>query len=73
MTDARRMAELAKSRRLLTCHQHNPNILDMLHDLKEEFEQNAKDIRRGKRHDGNKEPSQQDGESLQASSGSWFS
>jgi hypothetical protein len=72
MTDARLVAELAQCRRLLAYHQHNPNILDMLHDL-EEFEQKAKDIGRGKRHDGNKEPSKQKNESLQVSSGPWFS
>ncbi len=72
MTDARLMTEFAQGR-LLACHQNNPNILDMLHDLEEEFEQKAKDIGRGKQHDGNKEPSQQEGESLQASSGPWFS
>ncbi|MEI9924319.1 MAG: hypothetical protein WDN50_13025 [Bradyrhizobium sp.] len=42
MTDARLMAELAKSCRLLACHQQNPNILDMLHDLEEDFAQESK-------------------------------
>ncbi len=73
MTDARLMAELAQSCRLLACHQQNPNILDMLHDLEEEFEQKAQDIERGRRHDGSKEPSQHKSESIRASSGPWFS
>lgn len=48
MTDARLMAELAQSCRLLACHQRNPNILDMLHDLEEDFAQKAKDLESGK-------------------------
>jgi hypothetical protein len=71
MTDA--LTEFARGHGLLSCHRHNPNILDMLHNLEEEFEQKARDIEREKRHHGNKEPSQQEGESLRASSGPWLS
>jgi hypothetical protein len=44
MIDARLSAELARSCRLIDCHQQNPHILDMLHDLEEDFLQKAKDI-----------------------------
>jgi hypothetical protein len=73
MTDARLMAELAQSCRLLACHQQNPIVLDMLHDLEEDFEQKAKDIERGKRHTGYNEPLRQESEPLRVSSRPWFS
>jgi hypothetical protein len=73
MTDARLMAELAQSCRLLACHQQNSNILDMLHDLEEDFEQKVKDIQNGKRQDCNKEPVHQKSEWLRVSSGPWSS
>ena len=50
MNDARLMNELAQSCRVLACHQQNTDILDMLHDLEEDFVQKAKDIEGGKRH-----------------------
>jgi hypothetical protein len=41
MTEAQLMTELAESCRRLACYQRNPNILDMLHDLEEDFAQKA--------------------------------
>ena len=67
MTDAPSMAELAQSCRLLACHQQNPVILDMLHDLEEDFEQQARDIERGKGHAGYNEPLRQESEPLRVS------
>jgi hypothetical protein len=61
------MAELAQSCRLLACHQQNPVILDMLHDLEEDFEQKVRDIERGKLHAGYDEPLRQGGEPLRVS------
>jgi hypothetical protein len=67
MNDALLMAELAQSCRLLACHQQNPVILDMLHDLEEDFEQQARDIDRGKRPAGYDEPLRQEKEPLRVS------
>jgi hypothetical protein len=72
MTDARLMAELAQSCRLLACHQQNPNILDMLHDLEEDFEQKAKDIRSGNRLAGRPHSLLYESQQLSASSVSWL-
>jgi hypothetical protein len=44
MNDARLMIELSQCCRLLARHQQNSNILDILHDLEEDFLQKAKDI-----------------------------
>jgi len=44
MTETQLLAELAQSCRMLACHQKNPNVSDMLHDLKEDFIQKARDI-----------------------------
>jgi hypothetical protein len=44
MMNAQLLAELAQSCRLLASHQQNQNVLDMLHDLEEEFAQKARDI-----------------------------
>jgi hypothetical protein len=41
MTEAQLMTELAESCRRLARYQRNPNILDMLHDLEEDFIQEA--------------------------------
>jgi hypothetical protein len=41
MTEAQLMTELAESCRRLACYQRNPNVLDMLHDLEEDFIQEA--------------------------------
>jgi hypothetical protein len=73
MTDARLMAELAQSCRLLACHQQNPNILDMLHDLEEDFAQKAKDIESGKRLADHPHSLLYESEQLRASSISWLS
>ena len=59
MIDARLLAELAQSCRLLACHQQNPNILDMQHDLEEDFAQKARDIESGKRNAGGEQPPRQ--------------
>jgi hypothetical protein len=67
MTETQLLAELAQSCRLLACHQKNPNVLDMLHDLEEDFIQNGKDIENGKRHADREQPRQVD-ERLPASS-----
>jgi hypothetical protein len=58
MNDAPLMVELSLCCRLLACHQQNPNILDMLHDLEEEFVQKAKNI---------------ESEQLRAASSRWLS
>jgi hypothetical protein len=49
MMNAQLLAELAQSCRLLASHQQNQNVLDMLHDLEEEFVQKARDIESGNR------------------------
>jgi hypothetical protein len=46
MMNAQLLAELAQSCRLLASHQQNQNVLDMLHDLEEDFAQEARDIER---------------------------
>ncbi len=46
MMNAQLLAELAQSCRLLASHQQNQNVLDMLHDLEEDFAQKARDIER---------------------------
>jgi hypothetical protein len=61
MIDAQLLAELAQSCRLLASHQQNPNILDMLHDLEEDFVQKAKDIDSGKRQAAGRPPERYDG------------
>jgi len=66
MVETRLLAELAQSCRLLACHEQNPNVLDMLYDLEEDFIQKAKDIESGKRHADREQP-RQDGERLRAS------
>jgi hypothetical protein len=68
MNDARLMAELAQSCRVLACHQKNPDILDLLHDLEEDFVQKAKDIEGGKRHADHEQSLRYEGERLQTSS-----
>jgi hypothetical protein len=67
MVEDQLLADLVQSCRSLACHQRNPNVLDMLHDLEEDFIQKAKDIEGGKRH-ANREPSRQDRERLRAPS-----
>jgi len=66
MTDTQLLAKLAQSCRLLACHEQNPNVLDMLHDIEEDFIQKAKDIESGKRHADREQP-RQDGEKPRAS------
>jgi hypothetical protein len=41
MTEAQLMTELAESCRRLARYQRNPDVLDMLHDLEEDFIQEA--------------------------------
>jgi hypothetical protein len=72
MVETQLLADLVQSCRLLAYHQKNPNVLDMLHDLEEDFLQKARDIERGKRHARREQP-QQDGETLRAASAFWFS
>ena len=72
MMSAQLLAELAQSCRLLACHEKNPNVLDMLHDLEEDFIQKAKDIESGKRRSDRDQP-RQDGERLRASLTPWSS
>ena len=66
MVEAQLLADLVQSCRQLASHQQNPNVLDMLHDLEEDFIQKAKDIESGKRHSDREQP-RQDGERLRAS------
>jgi hypothetical protein len=74
MNDARLMTELAQSCRLFACHQQNPNILDMLHDLEEDFVQKAKEIDGGKQRAAAHDPLlRQEGGQIRTSSAPWFS
>jgi hypothetical protein len=74
MNDARLMIELAQSCRRLACHQQNPNILDMLHDLEEDFVQKAKEIEGGMRHADHEQLLRHDGRQIRTSSSApWFS
>jgi hypothetical protein len=43
--NAQLLTELARSCRLLASHQQNQNILDMLHDLEEDFAQKERILR----------------------------
>jgi hypothetical protein len=67
MGETQLLADLVQSCRLLADHQKNPNVLDMLHDLEEDFIQKAKDIESGKRHADREQP-RQDGEWFPAAS-----
>ena len=58
MVETQLLADLVQSCRLLAYHQKNPNVLDMLHDLEEDFIQRATDIESGKRHADRKRPEQ---------------
>ena len=58
MVETQLLADLVQSCRLLAYHQKNPNVLDMLHDLEEDFIQKAKDIESGKRHVDRERPRQ---------------
>jgi hypothetical protein len=73
MNDARLMTELAQSCRLLACHQQNPNIPDMLHDLEEDFVQKAKEIDGGKQRAADHDPLRHEGGQIRSSSAPWFS
>jgi hypothetical protein len=68
MIDAQLLTELVQSCRLLACHQKNPIVLDMLHDLEEDFVQKVRDIESGKRYAGGKLPLRSDCESIRTSS-----
>ena len=67
MVETQLLADLLQSCRLLASHQKNPNVLDMLHDLEEDFIQKARDIESGKRLADREQP-RQDGERLRAAS-----
>jgi hypothetical protein len=67
MGETRLLAELVQSCRLLARHQKNLNVLDMLHDLEEDFIQKARNIESGKRHADREQP-QQDGDRLRVAS-----
>jgi hypothetical protein len=67
MVETQLLADLVQSCRRLAYHQKNPNVLDMLHDLKDDFIQKAKDIESGKRHT-DREPPLRDSERLRVSS-----
>ena len=56
MTEAKLFNELAESCRKLACRQQNQNILDMLHDLEEDFIQKAKKVDAGTSPTLNREP-----------------
>jgi len=58
MVETQLLADLVQSCRLLAYHQKNPNVLDMLHDLEEDFIQKAKDIESGKRYADREQPGQ---------------
>ena len=74
MNDARLLTELAQSCRLLACHQQNPNIPDMLHDLEEDFVQKAKEIDGGKQRAADHDPLlRHEGGQIRSSSAPWFS
>jgi hypothetical protein len=73
MNDARLMTELAQNCRELACHQQNPNILDMLHDLEEDFMQKAKDFENGTRHADHRQALLYQSEQLRDSSIPWLS
>lgn len=66
MVETQLLADLVQSGRLLACHQKNPTVLDMLHDLEEDFIHEAKDIESGRHTD--REQQWQDGERLRAAS-----
>jgi hypothetical protein len=42
MSEAKLLAELAICCRRIADHQHNPNVLDMLYDLEQDYIQRAK-------------------------------
>ena len=67
MGETQLLADLVQSCRLLAHHQKNLNVLDMLHDLEEDFIQKAKDIESGKRHADREQP-RRDGDRLRAAS-----
>lgn len=56
MTEAKLFNELAENCRKLACRQQNQNILDMLHDLEEDFIQKAKKVGAGTSPTLNREP-----------------
>jgi len=68
MMSAQLLAELAQSCRLLASHQLKPNILDILHDLEEDFVQKAKDIDSGKPQAAEKLPEGHEGSRFNLSS-----
>jgi hypothetical protein len=67
MVESQLLADLVQSCRRLAHHQKNLSVLDMLHDLEEDFIQKAKDIERGRRHADREQP-RRDGDRLRAAS-----
>ena len=67
MGETQLLADLVQSCRLLAHHQKNPKVLDMLHNIEEDFIQKARDIESGKRHADREQP-RRDGDSLRAAS-----
>lgn len=67
MVESQLLADLVQSCRRLARHQKNLNVLDMLHDLEEDFIQKAKDIETGRRHADREQP-RRDGDRLRAAS-----
>ena len=67
MVETQLLADLVQSCRQLASHQQNPNVLDMLHDLEEDFIQKAKDIESGKRRADPEQP-RPDGDRSRAAS-----
>jgi hypothetical protein len=56
MGETQLLSDLVQSCRMLAHHQKSPNVLDMLHDLEEDFIQKAKSVESGKRHAGREQP-----------------
>jgi hypothetical protein len=50
MNEAKRLFELAQFCRRIADYQQDPNVLDALHDLEQEFIQKAKVLERRLRH-----------------------
>jgi hypothetical protein len=67
MVETQLLADLVQSCRLLAYHHQNPDFIDMLHDLEEDFIQKARDIESGKRR-ADREQARQYGERLRAAS-----
>lgn len=67
MVQTQLLADLVQSCRLLASHQKDPNVLDMLHDLEEDFIQKVRDIE-GVKRDADREQPRSDSDRLRAAS-----